>query len=455
MRHLLALVALIGLLGAGCRGDAGGGASDAGTTPIADRLAAAVTAEGLRPHLSALQRIATENGGTRATGTPGYDASVDYVVATLRKAGYEPRLHRFTFTDSHEISSPRLARVSPDATTYSEGEDFVPLRYSGSGDFDAVVQPVDSRSTTSGCEPVDYEGFDAGSVALVRRGGCFFAVKVGNAAAAGASAVLVFNDGSPGHEGPFEATLVRPASLPALSLAHEIGERFAAEAESGGTVRVELRTSFEVVERESANVLADLEGSRHGPPILLGGHLDSIASGPGINDNGSGVAALLEIATEAARFGHRPQQSIRFAFWAAEEVGLIGSRKYVESLGDEPRAQVDSVVNLDMLGSVNAEAFVYDADETIESALTEAVRAEGLDPIPIEITGRSDHAAFEEAGVPVGGLIAGTDEPGPNGQPHDPCYHRPCDTVENVDLATLEALTDAVVHAVFGRLLSR
>lgn len=452
MRSLLALVAALALLASGC---SSGDDSAANTPPGngVEQLQAAVTADGLRAHLVELERIAAANDGTRASGTPGYDASVDYVVSELRNVGYQPRVQRFVFTASQELAPPELARISPDPLAYVEGPDFVPLRYSGSGDVEALVQPVDAGSVSSGCEPADFGDFDAGSVALIRRGGCFFVVKVGNAASAGAAAVLVFNDGSPGHENPFEATLVRPAEVPALSLSNGLGEELAERA-AEGPVRLHVGTSFRAVQRETANVLADLSGSQDGAPVLLGAHLDSIASGPGINDNGSGVGTLLELASQARRLGIRPQRPVRFAFWAAEEVGLVGSTKYVASLGGEADAKIAAAVNFDMLGSPNAEAFVYDADATIEDALADAVREEGLEPIPIDLEGRSDHAPFAEAGIPVGGLFTGADEPGPGGRSHDACYHRACDTLENVDFRTLEQMSDAVALAVFGRLTS-
>jgi Zn-dependent M28 family amino/carboxypeptidase len=451
MRSFLALAASVGLLSVGCWG--GNERSKAATTSAgssAEAVAEAVTQEGLRMDLTELQRIADENGGTRASGTSGYEASVRYVASQLRKAGYQPRLQRFRYTDIRELEQPELERTAPKPTAYTYGDEFVSLRYSGSGDVEARVQPVDAESKTSGCESSDFDAFERGSVALIRRGGCFFFVKVGNAVSAGASAVIVFNDGSPGHEGPLEATLVHPVTVPAVSLANAQGEELASEA-AEGAVQVHLRTSTKVVERNVANVLADLPGATGESPLLLGAHLDSVASGPGINDNGSGVAALVELAKAARKVGFRPREPVRFAFWAGEEAGLVGSTKYVESL-DEPQREIGGVINLDMVGSPDAEAFVYEGDRRIEKALTESVAAEGLDPVPIELEGRSDHAPFDEAGVPVGGLFTGADEPAPDGKPHDPCYHRPCDTLENVDVATVERLADALTLAVFGDL---
>ena len=448
---MLVLAASIGVLSAGCWGH-DGGSSGSPTSSGASRgaIAEAITQEGLRADLAALQRIADENGGTRASGTPGYDESVEFVVDELRRAGYEPQLQEFRYTDSSELEQPVLERTSPRPMRYAYGADFVSLRYSGSGDVEAPAQPVDTESETSGCESSDFDGFHPGSIALVRRGGCFLFVKVGNAVSAGANGVIVFNDGSPGHERPLEATLLRPVAVPAVSLANDLGEKLADRA-AKASVRLHLHTKTAASKRETANVLADLPGRKAGPPLLLGAHLDSIASGPGINDNGSGVAALLELAKEARRLGVPPEHPIRFAFWAAEEAGLVGSTRYVQSL-DDPSGEIDAVINLDMVGSPNSEAFVYKGDGAVEQMLTESVRAEGLDPVPLALEGRSDHAPFADAGVPVGGLFTGSDEPGPDGEPHDACYHRACDTLGNVDIDMAKHMAGALARAVFDDL---
>ena len=447
MRSLLVVVTLASFLAGGClSGNHSESATGTGATPSADQLPQAVTPEGLRTHLAALQRIADENGGTRASGTPGYAASVAYVAGELRRAGYTPHLQPVRYTDSQELAPPELTRVSPDPLAYTYPDDFVALRYSGSGDVEAPVEPVEPGSETSGCEPSDFDGFDAGSIALIRRGGCFFFEKVRNAVSAGAAAVIVFNDGSPGHDGPIEATLLHPVKVPALSLANAPGEELAKQAGSG-PVRARVRTTTKVSQTEAANVIADLPGSGDGPPLLLGAHLDSIESGPGINDNGSGVATLLELALQARKMGFRPHEPVRFAFWAGEEAGEVGSRHYVKSL-ENPIDDIAGAVNIDMDGSPNPEAFVYEGDGTIREALSEALRSEGLDPMPVDLEGRSDHAPFQEAAVPTGGLYTGADEIAPNGRPHDNCYHRACDTIDNVDLAMLGKMADALAIAV-------
>ena len=210
----------------------------------------------------------------------------------------------------------------------------------------------------------------------------------------------------------------------------------------------------------SENLIADLAGAGNGV-IVVGAHLDSVLAGPGINDNGSGVATLLVIAQGVAALP-APTRTIRFAFWGAEEGGLFGSAAYVDSLGAEERAEIVAYLNFDMLASPNAVRFVYAEPGAApgSSDLTEAFatyfEAAGLPWEPIDLSGDSDHGPFTVAGIPTGGLFSGGSEPVTDaqaatfgaiaGEPADPCSHRACDTIDNVDLTTLEQMADAIAH---------
>jgi Zn-dependent M28 family amino/carboxypeptidase len=184
-------------------------------------------------------------------------------------------------------------------------------------------------------------------------------------------------------------------------------------------------------------VIAETAGGTGRRVVMAGGHLDSVPAGPGINDNGSGVAALLEIAD--ALGGRAPGARIRLAFWGAEELGLIGSRRYVRELEPEERERIAAYVNLDMVGSPEPQSGVYsDGDERIERLLTRLVGPEAEEE---STGGNSDHAPFQRAGVPVGGLFTGA------GEPYDPCYHRACDDLDNVDLRILTQMARAAGQA--------
>jgi Zn-dependent M28 family amino/carboxypeptidase len=168
---------------------------------------------------------------------------------------------------------------------------------------------------------------------------------------------------------------------------------------------------------------------------MAGAHHDSVSAGPGINDDGSGVAALLALARRA---GERP--GLRLGFWAAEELALYGSRHYVRSLSRDERDAIAAYVNLDMVGSPNARVAVYDRDDRIERALREAIRGPERE---VGLEGASDHAPFQRAGIAVGGIYTGASERGRRPGPADKCYHRACDTLRNVDPMVLRRMTDA------------
>ncbi|MFJ8867719.1 M28 family metallopeptidase [Streptomyces sp. NPDC102473] len=208
------------------------------------------------------------------------------------------------------------------------------------------------------------------------------------------------------------------------------------------------------------NLIADWPGGDSNQVLMAGSHLDSVTSGAGINDNGSGSAAVLETALAVSRAQLAPDKHLRFAWWGAEELGLVGSKYYVNNLASTERAKLAGYLNFDMIGSPNPGYFVYDDDPVIEQTFKDYYA--GLS-IPTEIEtegdGRSDHAPFKSAGVPVGGLFSGADYTktsaqaqkwgGTAGQAFDRCYHSSCDTTANINDTALDRNSDAVAHAVW------
>jgi Zn-dependent M28 family amino/carboxypeptidase len=431
-------------------------------------------------HLRALQRIADRNGGNRAAGTKGYDASARYVAARMRAAGYRVGLQEFSYPYVADRSPPTLTVTS--GRVFRHGRDHATLAYSGSGRVQAPVAAVDlvvpstgPNASTSGCEASDFTGFPQGAVALVQRGTCFFRTKVANAANAGASAVIVFNDGSAGRRALFRATLAPPqAAIPALSAAFEVGDALRNGVRNGPTgVSVELRTDMTVETRRTRNVIADHPRGSAANLVVAGAHLDSVEGGPGINDNGSGSAVLLEVAEELA--SARPRNKLRFTWWSAEELGLVGSRHYVEQLSAAERQRHAAYLNFDMVGSPNYALYVYDGDGAGGSAGSAVIERTfrsyfASQRIPVRQTAigdRSDHAAFARVGIPVGGLFTGADGRksaseaaafgGRAGRLHDPCYHARCDTLANVNRTALARVAGAVRNVLgrFARDVSR
>ncbi|MFI0511335.1 aminopeptidase S [Streptomyces canus] len=212
--------------------------------------------------------------------------------------------------------------------------------------------------------------------------------------------------------------------------------------------------------RTGYNLIADWPGGDTNQVVMSGSHLDSVTAGAGINDNGSGSAAVLETALAVSRAGFHPTKHLRFAWWGAEELGMVGSRYYVNSLSTANRSRISGYLNFDMIGSPNPGYFVYDDDPAIEKTFKTYYAGIGV-PTEIETEGdgRSDHAPFKNAGVPVGGLFSGADYiktaaqatkwGGTSGLAFDRCYHSSCDTTANINDTALDRNSDAVAYAVW------
>ncbi len=450
---------------------AGPAACDTRTNNTVKKLLECVTVEGVREHQAAFQAAADENGGIRTSGTPGYDASADYVVERLTAAGYDVEVIPFDFDFFQVLGTPSFAQATPTATSYVDGTDFDVMTFSGSGSTGTVAfTPVDlslgnPSLSTSGCEVADFAGFPAGTIALMQRGACFFSTKAANAEAAGAAGAVVFNQGTPGRAGLFFGTLGGPGiGIPVVSTTFAIGSDLAA----GATGSIDATTISET--RTTVNVLAESTSGDPNNVIMAGGHLDSVPEGPGIQDNGSGSAVLIEIAEQMAKV--KPVNKVRFAWWGAEEGGLNGSIDYVVNLTQEELDDIAMYFNLDMVGSPNFVRFVYDGDGSaggntisvppdsavIEQLVLDYFDSQGLATEPTTIGARSDHFAFCVSGIPCGGLFTGAEGiktaeqaaiyGGVVGDQYDPCYHLACDTFENISLEALDQMSDAAAFTI-------
>jgi Zn-dependent M28 family amino/carboxypeptidase len=444
------------------------------------KLQQAVTVTGMMRHERALANIAERNGGTRASGTPGFLKSRDYVVSVLQNAGYAVTVQPFDFPFFQETSPSTLERTGDGAKVYTQGpaDDFTIMQYSGSGDVTATVQAVDvtlppsaEPSSTSGCEAEDFSGFTAGNIALVQRGSCDFAVKVDNAVAAGATAVIIFNEGQEGRTDSQGGTLGGPKDVPVLFTSFAVGDELA-QAAQAGTVTLHVKTATINETRETYNVLADSKKGDTSRTLVVGSHLDSVLEGPGINDNGSGTAQDLEIAEELPKALKNPKNHIRFAFWGAEESGLLGSEHYVANLSQDQKDQIMANLNFDMVASPNYVRMVYDGDgsdnpdigpgpvgsDIIESIFNDHFAGRGLASRSTAFDGRSDYGPFIDAGIPAGGTFSGAEElktaeeaaiyGGTAGVAYDKCYHQACDDLTNLNLQAFDEFSDAAADAV-------
>ncbi|MGP8296969.1 M28 family metallopeptidase [Streptomyces inhibens] len=208
------------------------------------------------------------------------------------------------------------------------------------------------------------------------------------------------------------------------------------------------------------NLVADWPGGDESKTVMAGAHLDSVDAGPGINDNGSGSAGILEVALAVAKSDLKPAKHLRFGWWGDEEDGMVGSQHYVDSLAKGDRSKIDSYLNFDMIGSPNPGYFVYDDDARLEKVFKDWYATKNIATEPeTEGDGRSDHASFKDAGIPVGGLFSGADYikteaqakawGGTAGKAFDACYHQSCDTSKNIDDTALDNNTDAIANALW------
>ena len=426
---------------------------------LSAQLRESVTPGGILEHVRRFAAIAEENGGNRAAGTPGYDASAEYVARTLREAGYEVSLQQFDLPESAQVVEANLEQTLPEPETYSRGEDFSIMEYSGAGGVSAPVEPVNfsqpggDAESTSGCDPGDFEGFSEGSIALLRRGSCNFEVKVENAAAAGAAGALIANTGREGETGIFQGSLGEfEAAIPVLAMSVPTGRELA----RSGSAEVRLTVETDAGSGTTSNVIATLPGGNEEETVVIGAHLDSVSNGPGINDNGSGSATILEIAQEVAQLEEKPRNQVRFAFWGAEEYGLLGSQHYVDELDTGQLDDLAVYLNFDMVGSPNYIPFLYGTPEVVQ-VFENYFDTQSIETATFDLSGRSDHGPFADENVPVGGIFSGDSSEkterqaevygGEPGEPYDACYHRACDDLDNLSRKALNDLSDAAAHA--------
>ncbi|MGB2720944.1 MAG: M20/M25/M40 family metallo-hydrolase [Rhodococcus sp. (in: high G+C Gram-positive bacteria)] len=455
---LLAGSAVTVLILAGCSSTSDEEPARVFATPDGPGLSAAVTEEALVGHLEQLEAIAAENDGNLAAGTAGYDASVDYVVSQLESAGFEVTTPEFEF-ETFEAQTQTLSLAGTEIPVFA-------LSYSPTTTAEGITaRVVGAPAGADGCEAADYTGLDlAGAVAVVPRGVCPFGVKQTVAAELGAAAAIIVNN----EPGPLDSGTLGDADtarIPTGGVSQEDGAAVLAAPEVTLTLVTETETT------NSRNIIAQTTTGSTENVVVTGAHLDSVLDGPGINDNGTGTAAVLETALQ---MGSAPEvtNAVRFAFWGAEENGLVGSTKYVEGLSDEDKRNIALYLNFDMIGSNNAGYLAYDGDDSdqvgepagpagsdaIERTFVERLAEEGVAVDGTDFDGRSDYGPFIEVGIPAGGVFSGADDTktaaqadkwgGTADQTFDENYHTDQDTLANVDRAALAKNGAAVAYGI-------
>lgn len=425
-------------------------------------LAGKITVDAMFTHLRKLQEIADSHDGNRAVGSPGYDASVDYVAEVLRDKGFDVQTPEFERMGTMRGGNPAL---SVSGTVYRVDQASMLVTTAPGGLNAPTLRP----GKPSGCAATDYGSVDiTGAIAVVDDTGCSVVAKQNTALAKGAVGLLVVNSGhQPPPGGLFTTGYYRQLTVP-VGVIDENAD--AALRRTSAPVRLTLDGRAEMV--KSRNVTAQTKTGSGSDVVLVGAHLDSVGGGPGINDNGSGVAAVLETALQ---LGSSPKvgNAVRFAFWGAEEMGLDGSTQYVRNL---PLDQLDDLalyLNFDMVGSPNAGFFTYDGDQSgqatdpkpipegsagIERTMAGYLNLAGARPADMPISANTDYHPFLQAGVPIGGTTTGASQRktevqarlwgGRAGVAFDPNNHTARDTIDNVDARALGIMGSAIAFTV-------
>ena len=450
-------------------GAATAAADPGGNSDASKKLRKEVSVSKIMNHLEAFQDIADEHG-TRASGTPGYEDSARYVEKRLKKAGYKTERQYFPFTYT-EILAENV-RVNG---ANGRAVDNNVMTASPSTPAGGVTANLVAPTAPIGCDAADWNGTAvAGQIALVSRGTCSFAQKSQAAKTAGAAAVIIYNNSA----GELNGTLGdNPQGVaPTTGITQADGQALLTALATGPVnLTVDLRTLVE--QRTTFNVLAETRRGDADDVIMLGSHLDGMVGGAGMNDNASGTATVLSVAEALASPKYKLDGKVRFAWWGAEETGLVGSTYYVNELKKTPGALQDiaTYLNFDMLGSSNFQIGVYDADNSNNannpnppgvvippgSIETEAVFTDYFDSVEqpwndTAFSGRSDYQAFINNGVAAGGLFSGGDGAkspeqvemygGTAGIQFDPNYHTPEDDITNISRESLDIMSDAVAH---------
>ncbi|KAI0184917.1 aminopeptidase Y [Xylaria flabelliformis] len=412
-------------------------------------LQADLKTKNLWSHLVALDKIASANGGNRAFGLPGYAASVDYVWGKISKiegakAWKQDFPSLFNYVESIELKFN-------DDSTYVYGLSYSPSTPEGGITAELVLGP----EGTSGCDAANYENLGVeGKVVLVDRFQCpvggTLAGRVRPAAASGAAAVIVYNNVE---TNVTAGTLSAPSAefVPAGFINQADGLALKKRLQAGEKIETYFHQDQIVEERITQNVFLE---SKSGDPdniVVLGAHLDSVQAGPGINDDGSGTALLLELSKAVLKY--KTTTKVRFAWWGAEENGLLGSKYYCSDLKVPEINKILAYLNFDMVskgyfgvgdtdGSVHGSAGPV-GSEIIEQIYIDYYASQGLEVTPAILTNGSDYASFWGIlNKPFGFINTGT------APAQDPCYHQACDTINNPNPETLTINARAAANAI-------
>lgn len=402
--------------------------------------------------------LSKEGGNTRAFGGYGHNKTINYIYEEVKKLGKWYDVEYQPFIQSYSASSGSLKIEGKDVPFYAARR---------SPEVEGLTGVL-GAAIGEGCNDSDFPAANQlkGKIVLLSRGNCTITLKSQLAGKAGAAAVLVYNnvvgtilDGR---------VLNQPGLVPTGALSNELGLELLARVNKGEKINAKLSINTIIEERLTYNVIAQTKSGDPNNVIFVGGHSDSVPLGPGINDNGSGSIALLEVLIKLKNF--KVKNAVRFAWWSAEEFGLLGAAYYVSQLTPEENLKIRGYLNFDMVASPNYILGVYDGSGkafnltgpagsdlfqyTFEDYFTKAKRGS----VPTAFTGRSDYGPFLEVNIPSGGLFTGAEGiktkeekrlfGGEEGRPYDENYHQPGDLIGNLNVDALVENTKAIADSV-------
>lgn len=390
-------------------------------------------------------------------GFTGHLGTVDYIYSTLAELG-----------DYYEISNQTFPAV---VGSVFEEKLLIADKTPSSATAMSLTPPTKGKQavfgplvlvSNEGCDASDYPSSTKGSIAFIKRGKCAFGDKSSAAGNAGAIAAVIYNS----EKGDFGGTLGQPDKnhIATFGISGEDAEAYIEDLKAGKTIDASAYIDSNVRETGTTNIIAQTKRGDQENCVMLGGHSDSVDAGPGINDDGTGSLTLLEIATHLVKYD--VNNCVRFAWWAGEEEGLLGSNYYVSQLSESENLKIRLFMDYDMLASPNYAYQVYDAtnkanpvgSEELRDLYTDYYKIAGQNFTYIPFDGRSDYQAFIVNGIPGGGIATGAEGVktmeeaemfgGEAGEWYDHCYHQLCDDTTNLDYEAWELNAKLVAHSV-------
>ncbi|POS77063.1 leupeptin-inactivating enzyme 1 [Diaporthe helianthi] len=423
-----------------------------------DALQNDITSQALLDRAGDLQAIAyMTTGRNRVFGSPGHNFTSLYLYELVSQ-----------LEDYYDVEyQPFIETYSGgDASLVVNGEDQGAslMTYAPSGQVEAAFVAVSNL----GCEAADYPAEVSGAIALISRGTCPFGLKAVLAGAAGAAGAVIYNNVAGSLSGTLGAPSRPEGPYPPIAAISQAAGQNIVSLLAAGEVIGELNVNSIIEDRVTMNVIAQTKSGDPNNVIFVGAHSDSVEAGPGINDDGSGTVGILEVALQLAKY--EVTNAVRFAWWSAEEFGLLGSEYYVNQSTAEDLDKIRLYLNFDMIASPNYKLAIYDGDGSAfnlsgppGSAEAEALfenyfESKGLPSEPTEFNGRSDYGPFLAVGVAAGGLFTGAEEimteaqaelyGGTAGVAFDENYHAVGDTVDNLNLEAFLINSRAIAHSI-------